>query len=114
MAKRSQPRLEFIILSEAATQLGFDSEKSVRRLIKARKLDAEKRVVSGKRRWAVSWVNLERYRLIEGDWLKRQVGSVPTLDGIKGQNLGHVHVYRAWDKETPVGAIEKERASWRE
>jgi len=111
VAKRSQPRLEFIILSEAATQLGFDSEKSVRRLNNSL---LRIKLASGKRRWAVSWVNLERYRLIEGDWLERQVGSVPTLDGIKGQNLGHVHVYRAWDKETPVGAIEKERASWRE
>ena len=102
---------EFFTLGEAAKYLQFESEKSVVRLIKAGKLDAQKGVVRGKKRWVITRVNLNRYRLIHGDWLWRQAGSfvmtgsafveninalpgsVPTLDEADGQQFGHVFVY---------------------
>jgi hypothetical protein len=79
-------------LAEAANELGFDNEKSIRRLIKAGKLDARKQVVDGKRRWVIHRVDINRYRLIEGGWLKRQMSSVPPLEGYEGRT-GPMKVY---------------------
>ena len=92
---KAKPQPEFFTLAEAKDQLGFDSEKSVRRLIDAGKLDARKTVVSGKRRWVVDRVDINRYRLIERGWLKRQFSSVPPVEGYYG-DLGTIHVYYRW------------------
>jgi hypothetical protein len=104
--KNLAAKSEYLTLDEAAEYLGFESEKSVRRLIKASKLDAELQIVKGKRRWMVSRVHLNRYRLIESNWLKRQVGGVPTFDPAEGQNLGRIFVYGEWGKPSPPRPVQ--------
>jgi len=99
---KANPQPEFFTLAEAAEQLEYKSDKSVWRLVKVGKLEAELRVHDGKRRWVIDRVDLNRYRLIEGNWLKRQEGPVPTLDGAKGRQLGHIIVYCEGGKESPA------------
>jgi excisionase family DNA binding protein len=91
-----KPKTEpgFFTLAEAAKYLQCKSEKTVVRLIHAGKFENAKKVVfQGKKRWLIKRVDLNRYRHIEDNWLWRQTGSVPTLDGAKAQQLGHVFVY---------------------
>ena len=90
---------DFFTLGEAAQHLGYECEKSVRRLIKKRKLNAEERVERGKRRWMVSRADLNSYR--EWDRLRRKIGPVPTWSGDPG-DFGAIFVYgKKWkNKET--------------
>ena len=88
------PQPEFFTLDQAAVKLGYKSEKSIRRLIRAGKLEAHSRMHDGKRRLMISRVDLNRYVIIA----ERRVpySAVPTIDG---RNLVGVVVYGPWQKD---------------
>jgi hypothetical protein len=94
-AMSSQP--EFFTFDQAAVKLGYESGKSVKRLINSGKLEAEFRVHDGKRRLMINRVNLNRYMLFADRWIQTQFGAVPTLHG-QG-DFGVVFVYGPWQKE---------------
>ena len=87
-------------MAEAAKRLGFESERSVLRLIKAGKLIARKEVSGGKRRWLIDPVELNRYKLISTHY-KRLVELVPTLDK-KSRKRMNFSCYSAWGEKTPA------------
>ncbi len=97
--QKAKPQPEFFTLAEAAKRLGFESERSVLRLIKAGNLIARKEVFGGKRRWLIDPVELNRYRLISTHY-ERLVELVPTLDK-KSQKRTSLKCYSAWGKQTP-------------
>lgn len=94
---KAMPQPEFFTLEQAAVKLGYETRKSVKRLINSGELEAEYRVHAGKRRLMINRVNLNRYVIFADRWFQTQFGPVPTLQG-QGE-FGVVFVYGPWKKE---------------
>jgi len=90
----SQP--EFFTLDQAAVKLGYESEKSVMRLINSGKLKAEFRVHGGKRRWMIHRAAITSHSQI--DRFKMLVSKSPIMNSDL-ESFGVVFVYGPW-KET--------------
>ncbi len=94
---KAMPQPEFFTLDQAAVKLGYESGRSVKRLINSGELEAEYRVHDGKRRLMMNRVDLNRYVILADRWFQTQFGPVPTLQG-QG-DFGVVFVYGPWKKE---------------
>ncbi len=91
------PQPEFFSLDQAAIKLGYKSEKTVTRLIKAGKLTARKKVSGGKLRWLINAAELTRYQILSSDF-KRLVELVPPLEK-KRQWCTNVKCFPAWGEQ---------------
>ena len=98
LRSKAKPQPEFLTLDQAAVKLGYNSEKSVLRLIKADKLTARKEVSGGKLRWLIDPTELTRYQILSSDF-KRPVELVPPLEK-KRQWRTSVKCYPAWGEQT--------------